>query len=297
LLTALKENPLQEPVLGPVIDAMAAAESALIARDSSLKPRRGRGPRLVGTEPNGDDDALRARIRELEQELRVREEHLAMVAHDLRSPLSPVLLLVDRIKDEAATAEMVPAAWLAPRIDGVAHRLDQFVAMLNRLLDATRIQTGFLALDPQELDLVAVTEAISVEVARDAHDVPIRIDASRPVTGRWDRPRIEQIIRNLLSNAIKYGAGKPVEVTISEDGERAVLSIKDGGIGVPTAERERIFERYTRVSRAPSGLGLGLWIVRELCTAMRGTIEVDSAPGQGSRFTVVLPRRPGPVPV
>ncbi len=297
LLTAIKENPLQEEALGPVIEAMAAAESALIAGDSTLKPRRGRGPRLTSSPDPDDDDqqtALRARIRELEQELRQREEHLAMVAHDLRTPLSPVMLLVDRISEEARGTDAIPSAWLQPRIHGIAHRLDQFVAMLNRLLDATRLQTGFLALDPEELDLVQVAEAVAVDAARDAHEVPIKIVADGPVIGRWDRVRIEQVIRNLLSNAIKYGAGKPVEVGVDGDAERARLTVRDRGIGIADDERDRIFERYARISRKSSGLGLGLWIVKELCTAMRGEITVQSAPGAGSTFTVSLPRRPGP---
>jgi signal transduction histidine kinase len=99
------------------------------------------------------------------------------------------------------------------------------------------------------------------------------------------------VIDNLLSNAIKYGRSKPIEITIEALDNRAQLSVRDWGIGIPMEEQARIFERFERAvsGRAYTGLGLGLWIVRQILDAMGGTIEVRSSPGEGSTFLISLP--------
>jgi signal transduction histidine kinase len=111
------------------------------------------------------------------------------------------------------------------------------------------------------------------------------------VVGRWDRSRLEQVVANLLSNAFKYGSGKPVEIEIALEPERARLSVKDQGIGIPPERQGRIFERFERAvsARHYSGLGLGLYIVRRVLEALGGSIRVQSAPGVGSTFAVELP--------
>jgi signal transduction histidine kinase len=110
--------------------------------------------------------------------------------------------------------------------------------------------------------------------------------------GEWDRVRLEQVVTNLLSNAAKYGSSRPVEVTVSGDGTTAVLSIRDHGIGIPPEHQSRIFERFERAvsDRHYGGLGLGLWIVRQIVEALGGSIRVESETGEGSTFTVLLPK-------
>jgi signal transduction histidine kinase len=106
--------------------------------------------------------------------------------------------------------------------------------------------------------------------------------------------RVEQVVTNLLSNAIKYGAGRPVEVAVSGDDLLARLTIRDHGIGIPLEHQARIFERFERAvsDRHYGGLGLGLWIVRQIVDALGGSIIVESEAGKGSTFTVNLPRSP-----
>ena len=117
------------------------------------------------------------------------------------------------------------------------------------------------------------------------------IHGQGPVPGRWDAARLEQVVLNLLSNAAKFGAGKPIDVRVELQGELARLSVTDLGIGIDPSVHERIFGRFARaVSSAHyGGLGLGLYIVREIVTAHNGTVTVQSSPGAGSAFTVELP--------
>jgi signal transduction histidine kinase len=114
------------------------------------------------------------------------------------------------------------------------------------------------------------------------------------VTGVWDRRRLEQVVENLFSNAIKYGAGTPIQVTLHDGIDTASVEIRDHGIGIPPEKLDRVFERFERAvsARAYGGLGLGLYIARQIVEAHRGSIRVDSQPGRGARFTVELPKLP-----
>jgi signal transduction histidine kinase len=119
------------------------------------------------------------------------------------------------------------------------------------------------------------------------------VDAPERLTGVWDRMRLEQIVTNLLSNALKYGGGHPVQMRLQESGPGSVvLSVRDAGMGMDPSVLGRIFGRFERghSGRHYPGLGLGLYITRQIVTALEGTISVESTPGQGSLFTVVLPR-------
>ena len=112
-----------------------------------------------------------------------------------------------------------------------------------------------------------------------------------PVVGRWDKSRLDQVITNLVSNAIKYGDCKPIDVTLERQARPRRLTIRDRGLGIAPHDHERIFGRFERAasSRHYGGIGLGLWIVKQIVDALGGTVAVDSTPGTGSTFTVELP--------
>ncbi len=119
---------------------------------------------------------------------------------------------------------------------------------------------------------------------------PARV-AEQACRGRWDRARLEQVLSNFIGNAIKYGGGHPLEVAVARSSERAVLSATDHGVGIPEADRCRIFERFERAASARSfgGFGVGLWLSRTIVEGMGGTIRVDSEVGRGSTFSVEVP--------
>lgn len=292
LVAATRTNPVHAGRLGPVIEALASAEAALIEEDPELPFRRGRGPRAVTVPGNGGAEALSHRIEELERAVRQREEHIAIVTHDIREPLSPVLLMVRRLlEDVTEKGASFALATLAPRVQSISSRLDQFVRMLNRLLDATQLQTGDVSLDPEDLDLVVVAREIAAEVAEGTRTpVEIHVTGDPSVDGRWDRLRLDEILRNLIGNAVRFGTLTPVEVEVRGKGALVTIAVRDRGVGIAPADHERIFEKHVRLANR-SGFGLGLWIVRQIVRAMDGAIEVDSDIGRGAAFTVTLPRR------
>jgi signal transduction histidine kinase len=171
---------------------------------------------------------------------------------------------------------------------------------LNRqiedLLDVSRIEAGRLWLEVAEVDLLALVKELiaSFEMGIKRAGCAVTLDAAVPVRGCWDAARLEQVISNLLANALKFGAGQPIEIAVRREGERARVVVTDHGMGIDAAQRERIFDRFTRAVPAThfGGLGLGLYLCREIVSAHGGTISVASRLGEGATFTVELPLRP-----
>jgi signal transduction histidine kinase len=148
------------------------------------------------------------------------------------------------------------------------------------------------------VDLVAVVSEVVDRFSETAARTGSRVDvhAGGPLVGRWDRSRLDQVVANLLGNALKFGEGRPIRIAVTRGDGRAELVVEDHGIGIPPERLPHIFERFERAvpSRHYGGFGLGLYIVRSLIEALGGTVRVDSTPGVGSRFTVVLPCQPAP---
>lgn len=188
----------------------------------------------------------------------------------------------------------VSADWLIGQLEALCDRLRKFISMLNRITDVARIGSGQIDLELEAVDFREVVCDVVAGFEREALIArsTLQVNAPQPMGGTWDRMRLSQIVANLVSNAIRYGAGKPIEVRLSSAGEHALLEVQDHGIGIAHEDHERVFQRFERVTqrRRTGGFGIGLWIVRESCRAMGGSVELESAPGQGSRFTVRLPR-------
>jgi signal transduction histidine kinase len=172
------------------------------------------------------------------------------------------------------------------------------VRLLDDMLDVSRARTGKLAIVPAPFDLsasaAAVVEAIQEQAS--AGGVQLTLAAPPSLVIEGDEFRIEQVITNLLTNALRYGEGKPVAVTVGqrEDEREVFVSVRDQGMGVAPADQERIFEQFERtegVSQVP-GLGLGLYIARQIAQAHQGRLEVRSARGEGSEFILSLPLPP-----
>jgi two-component system OmpR family sensor kinase len=230
---------------------------------------------------------------ELREAVRVRDDFISVASHELKTPLTALSLVIQRLARRATDARGGGDEDLPRLIDSAHRQTSRLNALVNNLLDVSRIRSGRMHLDLAEVDLVGVVRDGVEHFAGDsARSGPLlSLHAEGPLVGRWDRVRIEQVLTNLLMNAVKYGAGSPITVTIRRDGETAVLTVSDNGIGIPLEDHDRIFERFARGPHggAPGGFGIGLWIVREIASALGGTVRVTSAPGEGAAFTVVLP--------
>ncbi len=218
-----------------------------------------------------------------------RDEFLAVAGHELRTPLTALLFHAESLARAAASLPPDSAA-RAAKVSRSARRIARLV---DELLDVTRISVGRLSLEPEPVDLAEVAREVVLRNAEPAAlaGSPLRLDAPRPVRGLWDPGRVEQILEALVANALKYGRGHPIDVAVEAEGTTARLVVRDHGIGIAPEDQARIFERFERAASARhyGGLGLGLWIVRQVVEAHGGRIRVESAPGAGATFTVELP--------
>jgi signal transduction histidine kinase len=225
-----------------------------------------------------------------------RDQFLAVAAHELRTPLATLALLVEHL-----VAAPVPAAGGAPSPGGIPseqlamlkRQVERLTALVVQMLDVSRITRGSLDLVPGPVDLREVVrevlERFDLELKR--RDVAVTVDAPEAVRGTWDAARVDQVVTNLLSNALKYGAGCPIEVSVRAEPSRAVLTVRDHGVGIPEDEQSRVFGPFARAATARyhGGLGLGLWIAQQIVHASGGRITLDSRVNQGSTFAVEFP--------
>ena len=237
-----------------------------------------------------------ARLYQAAQEaVSARDEFLSIASHELRTPLTPLYIVFQRLLDSGGTD---PLPKVDPeRVRGMLVRsqrqVQRLTALVDNLLDVSRITSGRMRIQPEPAELGDVVRDVinrfSDELNRADCLVTLTVDGE--VNGSWDRLRLEQVITNLLSNAVKYGAGKPIEIALAQNDERAQLAVRDYGIGIAPEQIPRIFERFERAvsSRSYGGLGLGLYIARQIVEAHGGTIRAESELGSGARFTVELP--------
>jgi len=224
-----------------------------------------------------------------EEALRLRDDFVALVAHELRTPLTPVRILADRVVREAERAGGVVEPQLAHQLDEALRRLE---AVVEELLKTARTVAGELTLAREEVDIAALVAEQVEGVRKEAEAVGARINlAARPsLIGVWDRSGIRQVVGELLSNAMKFGGGAPIDVTVEREGETAVITVRDRGIGVAPENRSGLFERFARFesSRHYAGLGIGLWLAKQVVHAHGGQIGLRGE-GEGATCRVALP--------
>jgi PAS domain S-box-containing protein len=234
-------------------------------------------------------------VGELEVAVRSRDDFLSTASHELRTPLTTLMLqsslLLNLVREPVTDLPQLELKALSNRKQ--LKRLDR---LISDLLDVGRLNAGKLPLYLEELDLAEVVREVLERFGEEIAQVngSVTVESSGPTQGKWDRMRIEQVVSNLISNALKYGGGQPVRIFVEGEAERARVRVRDAGIGIDLEQQERIFQRFERAvsGRNFGGLGLGLWISRQLVEELGGTIYVESQLGSGATFTVELPREP-----
>jgi PAS domain S-box-containing protein len=237
----------------------------------------------------------RVRLAQAQEAIRLRDEFLSIASHELKTPLTALQLQLHGARDSAARLDPK----IAQRIERAARVGERLAQLIEALLDVSRISSGHLRLNLDSCDLAEPVREVVERLAEAATQArcALSMTASSAIPGRWDRLRIEQVVMNLVSNSIKYAAGQPIHVSAVCQGDMAVLEVRDHGPGIPEGQLSRIFERFERAAstRHYGGMGLGLYVARQIAEAHGGTIAAANAPGGGVCFTVRLPLA-GPVP-
>ena len=226
----------------------------------------------------------------LNQALTDRDTFISVAAHELRAPACALRICIQTLqRDKAPVSEKQ-----ARVLDMIVRQERRLSSLVDRLLDLALAQSGRLDLHPEAVDLCEVVREVvgSLEGADPRQEPTVRVDLPEKATGDWDRSRLEQVVTNLVTNAIKHGAGTPVSVRVANDpdGQRVRIEVADQGPGISSNLVETIFEPFKRGPTANHrGLGLGLYIVRNIVVSMGGTVRVDTRPGCGATFVVDLP--------
>jgi signal transduction histidine kinase len=232
----------------------------------------------------------------LREAVRARDEFIAIASHELNTPLSTLRLTTQSL---ARSLQREPGR-VAP--EALCSFLQQFERQSSRLerlvddmLDVGRLNTGRLTMAPCEADLRTVvfeaTERMRPQF--EAAGVSLKLEAEHELVAFIDPDRIMQLVTNLLTNALRYGRRSPVRVVLVASEEAIELLVEDRGRGIAPEDHERIFGRFERAisMNEASGLGLGLYLARQIAELHRGSIRVESALDEGARFVVTLPRQ------
>jgi signal transduction histidine kinase len=243
---------------------------------------------------------LGATAAERTRALRAREHFISIASHELRTPLAPLRLQVQRLlrglrRDPGSmtTEAIVEALAVADR------QTARLAALLENVLDLTRLQLGRLPLRPEQVDAGALVDDVTATLRDSVAQAGCSLTVERRGTavGHWDRARLGQVVTNVLANAVKHGGRGAIEISIEGEPERTTIVIRDHGPGVAAAERERIFGRFehteppAELAGGSHGLGLGLYISREIVEAHGGHLTVETPAGGGAAFKLELPSR------
>jgi len=256
-------------------------------------------PHAVRSKVNVFVDLFRQRLElqeakaQLQRAVSIRDDFMSMIAHELRNPLNSVYLQAQLRRKMLSAPRPPDAQTMQKMVERDERQIRSMVRLLDDMLDVSRARTGKLAIVPASFDLAASAQAVVDAIQEQARSSGVVLTLAVPETLAivGDEFRIEQVITNLLTNALRYGGRQPVAVTVGVRDLEAFVSVRDQGMGIAPADQERIFEQFERTEGAAqvAGLGLGLYIARQIAQAHQGRLEVRSALAQGSEFILSLP--------
>lgn len=232
---------------------------------------------------------------EAQRALQTRDEFLSIASHELKTPLTSILLNLQGILKKVAKTEgqSKELSDIKKMVEICKNQSERMTRLINDLLNVSVTSTGRFTIEREKMDLVeVVNDAISHFKAQlKKSGTSIIFSPQEPVIGKWDKVRIEQVVTNLISNAIKYGQKKPITIKLSKNEKDAVLTVMDQGIGIDNPYKDIIFQRFKRgdYPKDVNGLGVGLYISKQIIEAHKGELTLESQVSKGSSFTVTLP--------
>jgi PAS domain S-box-containing protein len=236
------------------------------------------------------DLSERKRHEQAEAARRMRDEFLAIASHELRTPLTTLLLSLGVVEQDRTKGDLKRIETSLRRAQKQGERMGH---LLDRMLDVSQMAAGKLELDLAPCKLADVVKDIVERLSEDASNAAceLRLTLGGDIVGQWDRFRLDEAFSNVISNAIKYGAGHPIEIQLQAKDGKALLVVNDHGIGIAPDDLARIFERFERTSASKNygGLGLGLYITRQIVEQHRGSIRAENQPQGGARFIIEIP--------
>ena len=292
-LTAVKERVLAagEPFRG---ERSVTVDGKLVGLRAAIDPVRDERGQVVGILGATTDISDELRLRdELAQAVDFSDRVMAILGHDLRNPLGAILASAGLLRQKRAFSSSLVG--IVERIERAARRMSEMIATL---LDFTQVRRNRrLPLSIAPADLAEVSRVVIDELRSSHPDRTIALELRGDARGLWDAARLAQVISNLVGNALTHGAaGAPVSVAIDAEGDELTLRVHNQGPAIPPASVPRLFEPFRRGREKPAGaktgLGLGLFIVKQIVLGHGGAVDVSSAPDQGTTFLVRLPRRP-----
>jgi len=231
-----------------------------------------------------------------ERAVKARDEFFSIASHELKTPLASLKLQAQMRKRKVLKgnfSDFTPDK-IVDLCEGDERQVARLTFLVENMLDISKLTSGNFSLVTEDFDMVELVRDItkSLEYSMSQSGNECTVESPAKVMGRWDRHRVEQVVSNLLTNASKYAAGKPVEVVLSAEENEVTIRVTDHGRGIAPINQKRVFVPFERVldDKEVSGLGLGLYICRQICEAHGGSVELESELGKGSSFIVRLPR-------
>ena len=229
------------------------------------------------------------KLSEVEESIRIRDEFISVASHELRTPVTRILLHLQHIRK---TGEDFKERTIKS-LETCESATKELISLMDNLVDVTKLRLGKLEIKRTKTNISSVL----LNVLNKFKD-PIRLfgnhvslDHQGDLVGYWDQERLDQLFTNLLSNALKFGEGRPIKMVLKQETANISFIISDEGPGIPYELQPKVFERFERAvgSSNISGLGLGLYIARQIVVAHKGDISLESHPGKGSVFKIILP--------